>query len=140
MLLSRCRECGVAVATPVISAGCRRAVRASGEGSAKPTGDETAARDLLRQREPCGFDSEPARFVDDVAQRLSGKKTAAIIREDLVAALVEIGAVTRGMRCDQDARQGPQRMFGGQRFLLEHIEPGPGDLAGLQRGGEIVEA
>src|SRR5881392_3739887 len=102
--------------------------------------DLCGARSMRAERRGYGFDSEPARFVDQVAQWLSREKAAAIIGKDLVAALIEIGAVARGMRRDQDARQGPQRMFGGQRLLLEHIEPGAGDLAGLQSGDEIVEA
>src|SRR5439155_14033641 len=99
-----------------------------------------AARDLCGPTTRYGFDSEPARFVDQVAQWLSREKAAAIIGKDFVAALVEIGAVARGMRRDQDARQGPQRMFGGQRLLLEDVEPGAGDFARLQGCREIVEA
>src|SRR5204863_3669061 len=114
---------------------------ASGRTSAKPRGDTEWRRAIYAgRRRGYGFDSEPARFIDQVAQWLSREKAAAIVGKDLVAALVEIGAVARGMRRDQDARQGPQRMFGGQRLLLEHIEPGAGDFARLQGCREIVEA
>src|SRR5437763_11997719 len=102
--------------------------------------DLGGARSMRAEGRGYGFDSEPARFVDQVAQWLSREKAAAIIGKDLVAALVEIGAVARGMRRDQDARQGPQRMFGGQRLLLEDVEPGAGDFARLQGCREIGEA
>src|SRR5437764_7805843 len=83
--------------------------------------------------------SKPAGFIDDIAQFLAGEETTAIIREDFVAALVEIGAIAGGMRRDQDARQRPQRMLGRQWLLLEHIERGAGDLAGFQRRDKVVE-
>jgi hypothetical protein len=42
--------------------------------------------------------SEPAGLVDEVAQRLAGEEAAAIVEDDLVAPLVEIGAVAGDMR------------------------------------------
>src|SRR5215469_17321895 len=68
--------------------------------------------------------SKPARLVDDVAQRPAGQKTAAIVENDLVAPVVEIRSITRGVRRQQHARQGPQLVAGGQRLLLENVETG----------------
>ena len=62
---------------------------------------EVASIFLPALRERC---SEPARLVDQVAQRLAGKKPPAIVENDLVAPLVEIGAVARSVRCDQHPR------------------------------------
>src|SRR5438128_8439333 len=75
--------------------------------------------------------SKPAGLVDQVAQRLAGEKAAAVVENDLVAAVIEIGAVTRGVRRQQHSRQGPQLVVDGQRLLLEDIEAGAGDRAGL---------
>src|SRR6266403_2071489 len=82
---------------------------------------------------------EPGRFVDDVAERLAGGEAAAVVEQDLQAPLVEVGAEAGRVRRDQHAGCGPQRMLGGQRLLLEHVERGPRDLAGAQRGDEVVE-
>src|SRR6202048_1421158 len=83
--------------------------------------------------------SEPTGLVDEVAQRLAGEEAAAVVEDDLVAPLVEIGAVARGVRRQQHARQGPQLVVGGQRLLLEDIETRAGDLPRLERRSEIVE-
>src|ERR1700730_12076366 len=72
--------------------------------------------------------SERTGLVDEVAQGLAGEEAAAIVEDDLVAPVVEIGAVARGMRRQQHARQGPQLVVGGQRLLLEDVETGTGDL------------
>src|SRR6202022_3431137 len=50
---------------------------------------------------------EPAGFVDEVAQRRAAEEAAAIVEDDLVAALVEIGAVAGGVRRQQHARGCP---------------------------------
>src|SRR5439155_6556955 len=83
--------------------------------------------------------SEPAGLVDEIAQRLAGEEAAAIVEDDLVAPLVEIGAVARGMRRQQHPRQGPQLVVGGQRLLLEDVETRTGDLARLDCCSEVVE-
>ena len=53
------------------------------------------------------FGLEPPCLVDQVAQRLAGEEAAAIVENDLVAALVEIGAVAGGVRGQQHAGRGP---------------------------------
>src|ERR1700732_1387587 len=45
--------------------------------------------------------SKPASLVDEVAQRLAGEKAAAVVEDDLVPSVVEVGAVARGMRRQQ---------------------------------------
>ena len=77
--------------------------------------------------------SEPAGLVDHIAQRLPCQEAAAIIGNNVVAALVKVRPVAGRVRRDQHARHGPQRMIGRQRLLLEHIERSAGDLAGVQR-------
>src|SRR5437879_10038456 len=105
---------------------------------------------LVIKRPVCGVESiflpalregrsEPAGLVNEVAQRLAGEKAAAVVEDDLVAAVVEIGSVARGVRRQQHSRQGPQLVVGGQRLLLEDIEAGAGDLARLECGSKIVE-
>src|ERR1700730_19379214 len=75
--------------------------------------------------------SEPTGLVDEVAQRLAREEAPAIVEDDLVAPVVEIGAVARGMRRQQHPRQGPQLVVGGPRLLLEDVETGGGDLTRL---------
>src|SRR5438132_13951353 len=82
---------------------------------------------------------KPAGLVDEVAQFLPGEKAPAIVGQHLEAALLEIGAIAGGVRRDQDAGRGPQRVVGGERLLLKDVEPGAGDLAGLERRGEVVQ-
>src|ERR1700730_14389035 len=84
--------------------------------------------------------SKPASLVDEVAQRLAGEEAAAVVEDDLVPSVVEIGAVARGVGRQQHAGQGPQLVVGGQRLLLEDIEAGAGDLTRLERRSQIVEA
>jgi hypothetical protein len=50
---------------------------------------------------------KPSRLVDEVAQRLPGEETVAVVEDDLVAPFVEIGAVARRVRGDQHPRQCP---------------------------------
>src|SRR5437588_6470719 len=83
--------------------------------------------------------SEPAGLVDEIAQRLAGEEAAAVVEDDVVAPLVEIGAVAGGMRGEQHTRRGPERVVGGQWLLLEDVEAGAGDLAGPQRLDQVVE-
>ena len=66
--------------------------------------------------------SEPTGLVDKVAQRLVGEKMAAIVEDDLPAAVVETGAAAGGVR-RQRAGQGPQFVVGGQRLLFEDLVP-----------------
>src|SRR5437660_12217182 len=66
--------------------------------------------------------SKPAGLVDEVAQRLAGEEAAAVVEDDLVAPVVEIGAVAGGMRCQQYAGQGPHFVVGGQRRMLAEVE------------------
>ena len=77
-------------------------------------------------------------LVDEVAQGLAGEKAAAIVEDDVVAPLVEIRAVAGGVRRHQDAGQCPQLVVGGNGSV-EDVEFGAGDLARLDRGGEVVE-
>src|ERR1700732_2372443 len=88
---------------------------------------------LVIKRPVCGVESiflpalregrsEPARLVDEVAQGLAGEEAPAVVEDDLVTPVVEIGAITRGVRRDQHPRQGPQLVVGGERLLLEDIE------------------
>src|ERR1700736_389104 len=70
--------------------------------------------------------SKPAGLVDEVAQRLAGEETAAVVEDDLVAPVVEIGAVACGARRQQHPRKGPQLVVGGLRLLLEDVEAGAG--------------
>src|SRR5260370_37814779 len=74
--------------------------------------------------------SKPAGLVDEVAQRLAGEKAAAVVEDDLVAPLVEIGAGSRGGRRQEQPRQGPQRVGRGERPLPD--ERGAG---GVGHGG-----
>src|SRR5262245_48154598 len=96
------------------------------------SGAESISLPVLRDRR-----SKPAGLVDEVAQWLAGEKTAAIVEDDRVAPVVEIGAVARGMRRQQHARQGPQLVVGGQRLLLEDVETATGDLTRLDCCSEI---
>src|SRR6266545_3190036 len=75
-----------------------------------------------------GDSSEPARFVDHVAQGLPGQEAPAVVEQDLVAALVEIGPMAGGVWRDQHARHGPQGVVGRQRLLLEDVETRARDL------------
>src|SRR6266481_2629759 len=84
--------------------------------------------------------SKPAGLVDEVAQRLADEKAAAVVEDDLVAPVVEIGAVARGVRRQQHPRQGPQLVVDGQRLLLEDVEAGAGDLTRLECGSKIGRA
>src|ERR1700731_3110180 len=97
---------------------------------------------LVIRRPVCGVESiflpalregrsKPASLVDEVAQRLAGEEASAIVENDLVAAVVEIGTVARGVRRQQHSRQGPQFVVGGQRLVLEDVETRTGDLARL---------
>src|SRR6267142_1579474 len=70
-----------------------------------------------------GGSSEPAGLVDHISERLSREKASAIVEQDLVATVVEVGAEAGGMRRDEHAGHGPERMVGGQRLLLEDVEP-----------------
>ena len=73
--------------------------------------------------------SKPAGLVDEVAQRLAGEEAAAIVEDDLVAPVVEIGTVARGMRRQQHPRQGSQLVVGRKRrLLLEDVESHAGNL------------
>src|SRR5207245_3605938 len=88
----------------------------------------------------CGrASSEPGGLVDDVAEGLAGGEAPAVVEQDLEAALVQVGAEAGRLRRDQHAGRAPQRMVGGQRLLLEDVEPGARDLARAQRGHEVVE-
>ena len=71
--------------------------------------------------------------------RLAGEKRRALSLQHLEAALVEIGAVPGGVRRDQHARHRPQRMIGGQRLLLEHVERRRRRSRRPQRSDEVVE-
>src|SRR4029079_2334780 len=54
--------------------------------------------------------SEPARLIDDVAQRFAGGEAPCVVAQHLEPALVEIGPMAGGVRGDHDARHRPQRM------------------------------
>src|ERR1700737_1517644 len=92
---------------------------------------------LVIRRPACGVESiflpglregrpKPAGLVDEVAQRLAGGEAAAVVEEDLVAPVVEIGTVACGVRRQQHPRKGPQLVVGGLRLLLEDVEAGAG--------------
>jgi hypothetical protein len=74
------------------------------------------------------------------SERLPLEEALTIVEQDVEAPVVEIRTEAGGVGRDEDAGQRPQRVIGGQRLLLEDVEPGPGDLARPQRGDEIVEA
>src|SRR5438046_3533619 len=77
---------------------------------------------------------------DDVAEGLAGGEAPAVVEQDLEAALVQVGAEAGRVRRDQHAGRAPQRMVGGERLLLEDVEPGARDLARAQRGAGVGEA
>src|SRR6266446_2038221 len=83
---------------------------------------------------------EPVGLVDDVAEGLTREEAAAVVEEDLAAAVVEVGAVTGGVRGDQHVGRGPERVIRGQGLLLEDVEGRARDLAGPERGHQVVEA
>src|SRR6266478_7962336 len=66
--------------------------------------------------------SEPARLVDDVAQLLPGDEAPSIVAQHREPALVEIGAMAGGVRCDQHPGHRPQRVVGRERLLFEDVE------------------
>src|ERR1700675_3728661 len=82
---------------------------------------------------------EPIGLVYHVAERLAGQETPAVVEQDLEAPVVQMRAVAGGVRRDEDAGHGPQRVVGGQGLLLEDVEPGARDLAGSERFDEVVE-
>ena len=83
--------------------------------------------------------SEPVGLVDHVAEFLALVEALAVVDEEFGAALFEVGAVAGDVGRDQHVGHGPEWVAFGQRFDLEHVEAGAGDLAGLQRVDEVIE-
>src|SRR5688572_20543454 len=83
--------------------------------------------------------SEPAGLVHEVSQRAAGEEAPAVVEQDLEPSLVEIGAETRRVRRDEHTWRGPEWMLGRQRLVLEDVQAGAGQLAGAQRGHQVVE-
>src|SRR6516162_11097761 len=137
------------ISTIAATRSCSRTAAASWVGSRSATSSTSPAGSEER---PCprphvetdrhghGRSSEPAGLVDDVAERLPTQEAAAVLEQDLVAAIVEIGAEARGVGRDEDAGHGPQGMVGGEGLALEDIEAGARDVARLDGRGEIVES
>src|SRR5262249_9054318 len=80
---------------------------------------------------------KPVGLVHEVAQRLAFREGPAVVQQNLVAPLVEVGAVAGDVRRQQNIAQLPQRMVARQRLLFVHVERRAGDLAGLQGCGQI---
>ncbi|SQC39935.1 Uncharacterised protein [Clostridium sporogenes] len=79
--------------------------------------------------------SVAARVVDDAAD---GR--AALERADLAGDLLDgfrAQRLGRAVRRDRDARRTPERMVVRQRFVLEHVERGRGDLAARERVEQV---
>ena len=89
--------------------------------------------------------SKPASLVDEVAQRLAGQKTPAVVEDDLVAPVVEIGAVACGCAASAAPPEGstacgrraaaPARRRRGRRRRSSSAPPlqgGLGHASGLQ--------
>jgi hypothetical protein len=74
------------------------------------------------------------------AQRLTRGEAAAVVEHDVEAAVVEVGAVARGMRGDQHIGGRPERMICRQGLYFEDVEGCPGDLVSVKRVHKVVEA
>src|ERR1700746_3756604 len=99
---------------PMERAACRMPSRSLPMPSAWPSSRPTRlATPATRIDDPFyGFHSKPTGFVDEVAQGLAGEETAAVVEDDVVTALVEVGAVAGGVWREQHARRRPQRVIG----------------------------
>ena len=68
---------------------------------------------------------KPSCFVHVVAQRLTRGEAAAVVEQDIEAAVVEVGAEACGVRGDQHVGGRPEGMVGGERLDLEDVEGCP---------------
>src|SRR5580700_11982174 len=82
--------------------------------------------------------SEPFLLVDDIEQRLSGGKTAAVFDQHRLPFVAVGGAVDRNMRGDQHVRHAPQRVMGRQWLGVRDVEAGAGEVAAAESRNEIV--
>ena len=72
--------------------------------------------------------SKPVGLVDNIAQRPACREPAAVVEEDVEAAVVEIGAVAGGVRSNQHVGRRPERMAG----ILAYCPP-----YGLSKSGAL---
>src|SRR5918997_1938459 len=84
--------------------------------------------------------SEPRLFVHHVPQRRSVDHCAAVVENNLKAALIEVRTIPSHMWRDENIRKDPDWVLRRKRLLLEHVKSCSRDLTRLERSNQIGKA